>query len=380
MRRLIFLFSLSFGLSIMTHGTLAVAEEAVKIQGEPRKKISESQLIRRYPVGKSWAASKVLRVRGVSKNKEWGFEGEQHVVYTNRYRSTVEVLDNELGELKLRVFVADMSQQRIVTENKLRVADFGKASPILAIAVSKAGMVISSSPYVGYVSPVLVLWGKIDPQYEKTLTQLLEWSGVDPSQLSPNTQLRIVEDPEPLAGCTFEVVWTNGLGITLCRQIDGPVNVKLDEVRRWALGADPLFDLYIMDTLNRQIGDRWEVDGQAAVNVLSAQGGRDSKGKVMLKYLRDTEFDQRACRHLAIQGGSLGFTLDRDSQSTDASASEIQGQILYDKDAYLVLEANGTCDLHVKAESKNHLLFKAEWQRDTDVDFRYEAKVLNDGR
>ena len=372
MQRFVVLLALTLGLSFTFHQAMAGAEEQIKVKGEPRKKVSERHLLRVYPAGKSWSASKVLRLQGVEKSKRGVFEGEQHVVYTQRYRSTVTVLENELGELKLRILVTDYSQQRVETQKKLKVADFSKTSPIFDLVVSK----IPATPYVG---PIVVAWGHIDPQYEKSLTWLWKRSGIAPPQLPTNTPLRIIEKPEPMIGCSFEVVWTNGLGITLVRQIAGPVDVKLDDVRVWAQSADPLFDLYIMDTLNRPIGDRWEVDGKAAVNVLSAQGARDSKGKLLLKYLKDSQFDGRDCRHLAIQGGTLGVSLDRESAATDALASQIQGKILYDKRAYLVLEADGTCHVDAKIESTNHLLFKSEWQRDVDVRFRYEAKVHNDG-
>ncbi len=190
MQRFVVLLALTLGLSFTFHQAMAAAGERIKVEGETRKKFSERHLLRVYPAGKSWSASKVLRLQGVAKNKSGVFDGEQHVVYTQRYRSTVTVLENELGELKLRILVTDDSQQRVVTQKKLKVVDFSKTSPIFDLVVSK----IPATPYVG---PILVAWWHSDPQYEKSLTRLWKLSGIAPPQLPTNTPLRIIEKPTP---------------------------------------------------------------------------------------------------------------------------------------------------------------------------------------
>ena len=207
---------------------------------------------------------------------------------------------------------------------------------------------------------------------------MVEWAGIDLEDLSGIPEARLVEDPEPLIGCTFEVVWSNGLGVTLCRQLSGPVDVALEEMKSWAQTTDPLFDCYILDAVNRDPGDSWKLDGATAVQILSSQGASSSAGELQLKYLRDGEFDGQACRQLAIQSGRLSTYLNRSDRDTEVQASNIQGQIFYDKRQYLVLQANGTCHMDVEIRSRNHLLFEANWKRDVRIEFRYEARVHQD--
>jgi hypothetical protein len=227
---------------------------------------------------------------------------------------------------------------------------------------------------------LLVTYGKVDPRYEKALTRLAEVSGFDVERLTQIEEAQLVEDPAQYSGCKFEVIWSNGLGITRVRQIDGPVTVKLDDIRRWAEAADPLLDYYVMDNVNRPIGETWEVDAKKASGMMVHQQGGQSDGSLKLKYLRDATYDGQTCRQLAIQSGELTLALDQNAKKYDARVRGIQGRVFYGKSDYLVLQANGTCDIKANVKSKNHLLFGTKWQRDVTTDFRYEAKMVSKGR
>ena len=74
-----------------------------------RSKIDTRELLRRYPVGKSWAASKVLRIRGLAVNENWGIEGRTNVVYTNRYSSKTSVTANEYGDVTFQINILEAS-------------------------------------------------------------------------------------------------------------------------------------------------------------------------------------------------------------------------------------------------------------------------------
>ncbi|WP_436716773.1 hypothetical protein U8335_05775 [Roseiconus lacunae] len=342
------------------------------------RKLDERELARRYPNGKSWAATKVLRLRGLAVNENWGIEGRTHVVYTNRYSGKTTVLDNRLGDITFEIEVLEASQQRIVSEKRLRVADFSDASPIFKIGLEQLLDVTRAAvPPADVAYKLLVTYGKVDPRYEKVLTRLAEVSGFDVERLTQIDEARLVEDPAQYSGCTFEVVWSNGLGITKVRQTAGPVTVKLDDVRRWAQAADPLLDYYVMENVNRPVNDAWKVDAGNAGSML-VHGGGSSSGSIQLRYLRDAIYDGKACRQLAIQNGDLALMLDHNAKKYDARVRGIQGRVFFGKDDYLILQANGTCDIKADVRSKNHLLFGTKWQRDVQTDFRYEAQRLND--
>lgn len=350
-------------------------------RGDGAAKIDTRELLRRYPVGKSWAASKVLRIRGLAVNENWGIEGRTNVVYTNRYSSKTTVVANQFGDLTFEIQVLDASQQRITSEKRLRVADFSDASPILKIGMEQLLDVTRSAvPVADVAYKLVVTYGKVDPRYEKALTRLAEVSGFDVEQLTKIDEARLVEDPAQYSGCTFEVIWSNGLGITRVRQTDGPVTVKLDAIRRWAQAADPLLDYYVMDNLSRPVGEAWQVDAKQASGIMVHQPDAQSDGALQLKYLRDATYDGKACRQLAIQQGELTLALDQNAKRYDARVRGIQGRVFYGKDDFLVLQAGGTCDIKANVQSKNHLLFGTKWQRDVDTDFRYEAKLLSPGQ
>ena len=372
MIRFLLLISLSFSATLQ-------AQDWIRLNPERQDKISERELLRRYPEGKSWVATKVLRLQGISEAKQWGLEGRQHVVYSNRYQSYVKVLSNDLGELTLEVLVADASEQRIVSKKKLKVDSFRKASPLFTILITKAGRMAITNPYAIAVGAVVIAWGKLDPKYEKTLTTLLNLSGIDIDDFADIPEAQIIEDPEAIAGCRFELVWVNGLGVTEFRQIDGPVKVKLEEVQRWVSCADPMFDYYIMDSMDKKIGDSWEVAGEHAVDILSSHGASEGSGGLKLKYLRDGQYDGKPCRQLAIQSGKLRLFLNRNNRDTQATISQIQGKVMFGKQDFLVLEADGTLAARVDIE-KDHILFGAEWTRDVDLQFRYEAQLKDNGK
>ena len=344
-------------------------------------KIDKRELLRRYPAGKSWAASKVLRIRGLAVNENWGIEGRTNVVYTNRYSSKTSVIANELGDVTFQIDVLEASQQRITSEKRLRVADFSEASPILKIGLEQLlNAARATVPATDVAYKVLVTYGKVDPRYEKVLTRLANVSGFDVERLTQIEEAQLVEDPALYSGCSFEVIWSNGLGITRVRQLDGPVKVKLDDIRRWAEAADPLLDYYVMDNVNRPVGETWEIDAKNASGIMVHQQGGWSDGSLKLKYLRDVAYEGQNCRQLAIQSGDLTLALDQNAKRYDARIRGIQGRVYYGKSDYLVLQANGTCDIKANVKSKNHLLFGTKWQRDVITDFRYEAKMISRGR
>ncbi|MEL6107187.1 MAG: hypothetical protein AAFU85_14190 [Planctomycetota bacterium] len=348
--------------------------------GSSRKKIDSRELSRRYPVGKEWAASKVLRIRGLAVNENWGIEGRTNVLYTNRYSSRTRVLKNELGDLTFEIQVLEASQQRITSEKRLRVADFSDASPILKIGLEHLlDAARTAAPPVDVAYKLVVTYGKVDPRYEKALTRLAEVSGFDVERLTQIDEAQLVEDPARYSGCVFEVVWSNGLGITRVRQVDGPVEVKLDDVRRWAEAADPLLDYYVMDTIERPVGSTWEVDARDAGGMMIHTQSSETAGSLGMKYLRDAAYDGHSCRQLAIQRGDLTMSLDQNAKRYDARVRGIQGRVFYGKSDYLILQANGTCDIQANVKSKNHLLFGTKWQRDVKTDFRYEAKLISRG-
>lgn len=348
--------------------------------GGTRSKIDTRELARRYPVGKSWAASKVLRIRGLAVNENWGIEGRTNVVYTNRYSSKSTVLSNEFGDITFQIRVLEASQQRITSEKRLRVADFSEASPILKIGLEQLlDLTRTALPPADVAYKLLITYGKVDPRYEKALTRLAEVSGFDVERLTQIEEAQLVEDPAQYSGCTFEVVWSNGLGITRVRQTAGPVEVKLDDIRRWAEAADPLLDYYVMDNVNRPVGESWEVDAKNASGMMIHQQGGQTDGSLKLKYLRDATYDAQPCRQLAIQSGDLTMMLDQNAKRYDARVRGIQGRVFYGKADFLVLQAGGTCDIQANVKSKNHLLFGTKWQRDVKTDFRYEAKLISKG-
>ncbi|MCO8120172.1 hypothetical protein NHH03_00360 [Stieleria sp. TO1_6] len=346
-----------------------------------RNKLDTRELLQRYPVGKTWAASKVLRIRGLAVNENWGIEGRTNVVYTNRYSSKTQVLENELGDLTFQIDVLEASQQRVTSEKRLRVADFSDASPILKIGLEQLLDVTRTTlPPADVAYKLMMTYGKVDPRYEKVLTRLAQASGFDVERLTQIDEAQLVEDPAQYSGCQFEVVWSNGLGVTRVRQTDGPVTVKLDDIRRWAEAADPLLDYYVMDNVNRPVGDTWSVDAGNASGMLVHQQGGQSEGTLKMKYLRDANYDNQTCRQLVIQNGDLTLALDQNAKSYDARVRGIQGRVFYGKSDYLVLQANGTCEIKANVKSKTHLLFGTKWQRDVQTDFRYEAQLIASGQ
>ncbi|MCC9599711.1 hypothetical protein LOC67_03985 [Stieleria sp. JC731] len=376
------IFTLAFGALLFFAGN-TIAENTsdwLNVDSETAKsskKIDERELGKRYPVGKSWAATKVLRLQGLAVNENWGIEGRTNVVYTNRYSGKTTVLDNRLGDITFEIQVLEASQQRIVSEKRLRVADFSDASPILKIGLEQLLDVTRTAvPPADVAYKLLVTYGKVDPRYEKALTRLAEVGGFDVERLTQIAEARLVEDPEQYSGCTFEVIWSNGLGITKVRQTAGPVTVKLDDIRRWAQAADPLLDYYVMENANRPVNDSWEVSADNASSML-VHGGGTSEGELKLRYLRDAIYDGKTCRQLAIQSGDLTLMLDHNAKAYDARVRGIQGRVYFGKDDYLILQANGNCDIKANVRSKNHLLFGTKWQRDVQTDFRYEAKLLS---
>ena len=221
---------------------------------------------------------------------------------------------------------------------------------------------------------------QLDPEYERSLTTVANRLGLEPDQLISAKELEWFEEPRVYSGCSFKLKWVKEFGVVEAEQINGPnekaPKLSVEDVLKWAVGADPLAELYIDPSLQKKVGDSWTLDAAQATQLFAGQGGARSTGKINVRYESDGTYAGSAVRNVLIQNGNIEVTLDDDNTATRYQLNSMEGNIKLDNGDGTLLMANGTGQIGYSRESKDHFLFKAEVSRDVSSNWRYEAKRM----
>jgi len=348
-----------------------------------------NDLLVRYPQGKTWRAMSVLRVNGSASKSDWGIKGESQFIKTNRYFTQVAVLQHDgIGKthtIHLRIDVIDAGSIEIVTERQLSLVGFKSSDPLFELAIKKSIEALETvSPIIRVGTIVLKKFNEIDPGYKSVLTRAANSLKLPIDKLMRDDELRILDDPSIFSGYAFEVVWMNGYGIVgTPKQVGSPsgkenVIISIDDLNRWAVGADPLASLYVFPSLKKKIGDSWTLDAARASSVFAGRGDAQTSGKLELRYAADEQYVGRAVRNLSIRSGNLSATVEGQDRRTSYDINSMTGDMKVDNSDAMLLMANGSGSIRYDRLSTNHLLFKAEVSQDIKTVWRYEAERMSE--
>ncbi|TWU37477.1 hypothetical protein Q31b_42650 [Novipirellula aureliae] len=366
-----------------------LSAQTVEIPKEQQKRftpVDSTELLMRYPKGKTWQALSVLRVNGTGRSSNWGIEGEAYFVQANRYLTQVKILDNvqfgQTATIKMRVDVIDAGTSKVVSKQRMRITGFDVGDPVLKYALNKADQAaMIGSPAYRMATILLKKGEQIDPQYERTLTAVARGIGISVDQLINIKETEWVENPRVYVGCAFELEWVNGFGVTKATQVKSSIGnapkIKVEDIRAWAAGADPLAELYVFPSLAKRIGDKWQLDASRAASIFSGQGDAVSMGKINLRYGSNGSYDTSDVRNLSIVSGDVTVFTESDGQETRYQINSMEGGMKVDNGDAMLLMANGTGDISYNRLSTDHFLFKAELSKNVRAEWRYEAKRMD---
>ncbi|HBJ36659.1 MAG TPA: hypothetical protein DDZ51_18260 [Planctomycetaceae bacterium] len=354
-----------------------------KEQQKPFDPFDSQELLTRYPAGKTWQSLSVMRVNGRGSSTNWGLVGESQFIQANRYQTRITILDNQIfgktSTIKLRCDVIDASSSKIITKESLRLADFDSSDPVFAYALKKGLATVEFiSPGFKTVMAVLRKWEEIDPNYQRSLTEIARRFGLEPGQLNDVKDLQWMETPRVYSGCSFEVHWVNGIGVTKATQVKSPnseaQSLSSEDINRWLVGANPLAELYVFPSLKKAVGDSWTLDASRATSIFAGQGDATSEGEVKLRYESDGDYDGNKVRQVYIQNGRIEVVVASEGQETQYRINAMEGTMKIDHRDAMLMMSGGTGDLSYSRLSTDHFLFKAELRRDISCQWRYEAK------
>ena len=375
--------------SMFCLAAMPLAAQSVSVpkdQQQPFEPFKTSELAQRYPKGKTWQSLSVLRVNGHGSSENWGIKGESQFIQANRYQTEIEILDNnqfgQTSTIRLRCEVIEASSSKIVTKQTLRLADFKANDPVFEYALRKGLQTAElMSPSFKVAITLLRKWDEIDPDYQRTMTEAAKRLGLQPDQLGNAKDLEWMESPRVYSGCSFEVQWVNGIGVTQAKQIvsnnaNAP-KLSEDDLRSWLVGANPLAELYVFPSLEKHVGDSWVLDASRATSVFSGQGDATSTGDIKLRYERDDNYDGNPVRSVFIQNGNVEVITKSDGEETRYKINSMEGTMKVDNRDAMLRMSYGTGAISYSRLSTDHLLFKAELKRDISGEWRYEAKRMD---
>jgi len=351
---------------------------------KPFPPVDQAELLARYPKGKTWQSMSVLRVSGTASSETWGIKGDVQFMQSNRYHTQFKILDNrKFGEsriIKLRCDIIDASSSKVKTKSKLQMTGFNSSDPIFNLAKGRGlDAMILAMPELIVVVTVLKKWEQVDPNYQRTLTAVADKLGINADQLTKDKELEWIENPRAYTGCSFELEWENGVGVTKVEQVKNASGetvktLSKETIQRWAIGADPLAELYVYPSLNRKVGDAWTLDASRASSLFAGQGDARTMGEINLRQENDAVYDGTLIRNVSIRSGDIRAVVEEDGQETRYEMTHLNGRFQLGSGDAMLRMANGTGTMNYSRFSTDHWLFKAELSRDVSAQWRYESE------
>lgn len=380
-------FTTLFAILLVLSSTIHSQEvELPKKEKEKSFRPEAGDLETRYPIGKKWRSVSTFQATGTGRSTNWGLTGEQNITIINRYSTVVEILDNQkiagMVIIKMRVDIEDAAQTSVISNTSLRLADLETDDPLLLLAMDKGVDLLSSA-----IPPlkILIESGKIlegaDPNLKRSLTALAMRLNIRPETLAKAKDLELIEKPGTFAGSSFAVDWDNKFGITKVVRTPKPGSgapQKMDTqlIREWAVGANPLAELYVFPSLSKRRGDKWPLDARDAGPIFAGRGDAITRGEVGLAYVDDQTYAGNQVRHLDIRNGNLNVSVNEGENESRYRVDSMDGKLLVADDDGMLLMGNGNGDVSYNRLSTNHILFKAEISRDFECKWRYEAEKI----
>jgi hypothetical protein len=378
---------LLFGCLLIAFLAAPVGAQVVEIPESERKPfapIDAAELATRYPEGKKWRSISVLNAQGTGSSKNWGIEGTVHLAIVNRYFTQVTILENmvygeDLTLIKMRVDIIEASGSKIISRQKLRLIGPEASDPIFAFVLKMGeAELVKISPIYLVLKKISGKVNELDPGLERILTGISRRIGLI-NDLSTDPELTWFEEPQEYSGCSFEVEWMNGSGVTKVKQVKNLAgekkNLEVSQIRRWMGTADPLAELYFFPSLNKRIGDRWTVDASRASTIFSGDASAVASGKLEVHYVNDGDYSNQKTRDLRIEAGNVQLVETRDVERTIYTLSSMTGRAKFDHQTAGLLMSNGEGSVQYNRVSTNHILFEAKLNRDMQAKWRFETEV-----
>tara|TARA_R100000750_G_C2334399_1_gene91506 strand:+ start:280 stop:1020 length:741 start_codon:yes stop_codon:yes gene_type:complete len=226
------------------------------------------------------------------------------------------------------------------------------------------------------------IFGELDQNLEKTLTNLAERFGLSPDQLVNANDLQIIESAKEFEGRAFDVVWTDGYGVTRIEEIlqENSDRRPLDtnELKKLTEGANPLAELYVFPAMTKKKGDKWSLDVSKASPLIMAMGDTETDGQIRLRYSKDGTFGKESVRYLLIDGGDIESTIEDGKSELHLGIESMTGEFRVSDEDGMLMMGNGHGKLTYKRISKDHFFFGSRLSRDLTSEWRYEATRIQE--
>lgn len=339
-------------------------------QQDKPDRISETDLLTYYPVGRTTRSLAIFTINGRGTNKTWLLQGEAYFTFAYRVVMESRVTANLNDRIVVEQDIKEVSQTRAVCKREIRLVP--PDNPLLLLVWNTfEKQLLSPHPIYQAVRKLADLVGVADPGAKRTLTwfeKQLRRAGLP---LDKSEEIELATQLMNLSGLKVRLEYVSGLGVTEITPLEG-IELSESDLVRLAHNLSLLADYFIFPAADKKVGDEWEVRAKDVSELGALLDFEIVQGTLRVRLDQNDPTGNDDLRVLSIRRG--GITLEQKDEE-GAGRNEIvvkSGSLEFSDKQKLVTKAR----LFFSAKSSfrpRGLLLGTEKIRDLSVESYYEG-------
>jgi hypothetical protein len=336
---------------------------------DPPEKISKDDLLRHYPPGRATRSVALASIKGRGTNRNWGLKATSHFVYCYTVAGEVQVEANDGHNLRFELHLKEVSQTLFHSDTELEV-DPPRLPLVELVWKNAEDRGLEGIPEYKLVKKLWELANTSDPKLKKSLTWLagqVRRAGLNPDS---SAEIEMIQKVEKLTGVKAELTYTNGVGVTGIRVLEGK-KFDPDALQALAESSSLLLDYFIFPGAGKPVGERWTVRAQDVAGLMPLGYDAEVTGVLTLEREPDASAGEAV---LAVKRGELTVSGKKEHADEKAKVFVESGRVLYALKELMVRQADMRLRANTLYRSRDHLLFETEKLRDLDLRATYTAE------
>ncbi len=333
--------------------------------------ISDGDLRKYYPIGKTIQSSAILDIQGKGRSEFFCFQGEGNFAYEYQLDIESKVLGNDGSQMQVELFFKNASEIMVDSQQEFSWRDLD--APILEAVWGGAEMLAKKyyPPYgkikiaVKLLDNLLGIQDKLFAQFPKLLQMVGE------EAMSQELPLDLSSEIKELTGCKLVIDYHRERGVLKVKATDGAPQ-KVELLEQLGRSYSPVSDYVIGKSTTTKIGENIDFNSYDIARMVVVDYDLDSDGTITVQRKKDADNQVQ----LAVVGGEVQISM-RDNESVKTgTVRPTSGTIQFDPESLMVSKARIRWNATLDWVKSSHPLFGIKQTRDVRVTSLYEAREV----
>lgn len=339
--------------------------------------IPKSDLLTFYPEGKKVRSVGIFSVTGKGKNQNWIVSTDCFFSYEYKLLVESDIIKNDGREIVTEVLVKSADEILIDSEHAFDWRDL--ENPQLKT------LWFVADKLVGRRYPLYAMFSTATQWTPELINLIPDKYGMPAAEwikthwglelLPSDTPKEVVAKFKKIMGYKFRIVFDEALNVVGDPEVlvEGPEEVSMEEIRRFAKSENILFDHVLGPATNKSIGGETDLDAKQLTRMIGSSYDATSTGTI--KVSRAANKDE--FKRLRVDGGQVRVRVETPSGPKSGIVTPNSGIIEFSDKGKFVAKAKLDWQMEASWFDESHLLFGTEAMRNVSVVSYYEAALVD---